>query len=169
MTNYKEIVTKAIINKAKKSSTDNITINIDDKADTILGCWIINHTFNGTSNNNEININGSYDINIWYAYDNNTKTNVVKYSYNYFDILNINNIDNTTNKEVIVRCLNQPSVNEAKIEDNKFKLTANKELAVEVLGDTKIKVPIEVIDDDYEEITSTDINSQEINENYLDK
>ena len=169
MTNYKEIVTKAIINKAKKSSTDNITINIDDKADTILGCWIINHTFNGTSNNNEININGSYDINVWYAYDNNTKTNVIKHTYNYFDSLNINNIDNTTNKEVIVRCLTQPSVNEAKIEDNAFKLSANKELAVEVLGDTKIKVPIEIIDDDYEEITNTDINSQEINENYLDK
>ncbi len=169
MSNYKEIVTKAVIGKVKKSSTDNININVEDKADTILGCWIINHSFSGTSNSNEILINGSYDVNVWYSYDNNTKTNVIKYTYNYFDTLNINIKENISNKEVIVRSLNQPSVNDAKIVDNQFKLVANKELAVEVIGDTKIKVPIEIIDDDYEEITTNDINSENIDTNYLDK
>ena len=170
MTNYKEIVTKAVIGKVKKNSTDNIVINVEDKADTILGCWIINHTFNGTSTGNDINVNGSYDVNVWYSFDNNTKTNVVKYTYNYFDTLNINSSDNTNNTEVIVRSLTQPSVIDAKIDNNTFKLVANKELAVEVIGDTKIKVPVEIIDDDYIEINSnTPINTDEINENYLDK
>ena len=168
MSNYKEIVTKAIIGKVKKSSVDNISINVEDKADTILGCWIINHTFNGTSNNSEVLVNGSYDVNVWYSYDNNTKTNVVKYTYNYFDTLNINLKENISNKEVIVRSLTQPSVNDAKIEDNVFKLSTSKELAVEVIGDTKIKVPVEVIDDDYEEIDN-DIVSEELNSDYLDK
>ena len=43
MDNYKEIVTKAIISKSKKSSIDKIKMNIDDNASTRLGCWIINH------------------------------------------------------------------------------------------------------------------------------
>ena len=169
MNNYKEIVTKAIIGKVKKNSTDIININVEDKADTILGCWIINHSFSGSSNNNEILINGSYDVNVWYSYDNNTKTNVVKYTYNYFDTLNINLKENiSSGKEVVVRCLNQPSVNEANIDGNVFKLSASKELAVEVIGDTKIKVPVEVIDDDYEDIETNVIN-EEINTEYLDK
>ena len=169
MTNYKEIVTKAIINKAKKSSTDNITINIDDKADTILGCWIINHTFNGTSNNNEININGSYDINVWYAYDNNTKTGVSTNNYNYSELLKVNLLEDNKNNEVIVRSLKQPTVVDVNLEDGVIKMNIEKELGVEVIGNTNIKVPIEDISDDYEDLTEKkDINDiDQVDTEYL--
>ena len=168
MNNYKEIVTKAIIGKLKKNSIDNISFNIDDKPDTILGCWIINHNFNGILNNKDVLVNGKYDINVWYSYDNNTKTNVAKYTYNYNDILNINLNDNIDSSDVKVRSLSNPIVNDAKIEDNTIKLEVSKELATEVIADTTIKVPIESTIDDYIEIKE-DIKDEEINTNYLDK
>lgn len=168
MNNYKEIVTKAIIGKLKKNSIDNISFNIDDKPDTILGCWIINHNFNGILNNKDVLVNGKYDINVWYSYDNNTKTNVAKYTYNYNDILNININDNIESSDVKVRSLTNPIVNDAKIEDNTIKLEVSKELATEVIADTTIKVPIESTIDDYIEIKE-DIKDEEINTNYLDK
>jgi spore coat protein E len=168
MNNYKEIVTKAIIGKLKKNSIDNISFNIDDKPDTILGCWIINHNFNGILNNKDVLVNGKYDINVWYSYDNNTKTNVAKYTYNYNDILNININDNIESSDVKVRSLTNPVVNDAKIEDNTIKLEVSKELATEVIADTTIKVPIESTTDDYIEIKE-DIKDEEINTNYLDK
>ncbi len=168
MNNYKEIVTKAIIGKLKKNSIDNISFNIDDKPDTILGCWIINHSFNGILNNKDVLVNGKYDINVWYSYDNNTKTNVAKYTYNYNDILNINLNDNIDSSDVKVRSLSNPIVNDAKIEDNLIKLEVSKELATEVIADTTIKVPIESTIDDYIEIKEN-IKDEEINTNYLDK
>ena len=168
MNNYKEIVTKAIVGKIKKNSTDNISFNIDDNANTILGCWIINHTFNGTLNNTDVLVNGKYDVNVWYSFDNNTKTNVTKYTYNYSDIINTNLNTQLEGNEVKVRSLINPTVNDAKIENNTIKLTVNKELATEVISDTIIKIPFEVNSDDYIELKN-EIKDEDINTEYLDK
>ena len=154
MDNYKEIVTKAIISKAKKGSVDKININIDNSASTILGCWIINHNFNGSINNNDVNISGKYDINVWYSYDNDSKTSVVKETYNYLDNININLNDKSSKEEVIVRSLKQPTVKSVKLNNNSINLEIEKELAIEVVGDTKIKVPTTIIDDDYIDLTA---------------
>ena len=43
MANYKEIVTKAVIAKGKKSFTTKASVNVGNSPSTILGCWVINH------------------------------------------------------------------------------------------------------------------------------
>ena len=43
MAYFKEIVTKAIIGKGKKTTDKKLTINTDTNIDTVLGCWVINH------------------------------------------------------------------------------------------------------------------------------
>lgn len=43
MANYKEIVTKAVIGKGKKTFTSTNDILLDVAPTTILGCWVINH------------------------------------------------------------------------------------------------------------------------------
>ena len=45
MANYKEIVTKAVIGKAKKTNSMHFSFTPDETVDTVLGCWVINHTF----------------------------------------------------------------------------------------------------------------------------
>ena len=40
---YKEIVTKAVIGKGKKTFRDKYEAITTDKIDTILVCWVINH------------------------------------------------------------------------------------------------------------------------------
>ena len=69
--NYKEIVTKAIIGKGKKTFKNDYEITIDKEADTVLGCWVINHNIKGIKDGDYIKINGSFDVNIWYSYENN--------------------------------------------------------------------------------------------------
>ena len=59
---YKEIVTKAVIGKGKKQFTDNLSLQVTNNPNTILGCWVINHNFSGTFSNGTVTINGSYDI-----------------------------------------------------------------------------------------------------------
>ena len=43
MSSYKEIVTKAVIGKGKKSFNDVYTITPEIAPTTVLGCWVINH------------------------------------------------------------------------------------------------------------------------------
>ena len=177
MNNYKEIVTKAVIGKSKKNSINELSMPVENTPNTVLGCWVINHKFNGYSNNDNISINGSYDINVWYSYDNDTKTEVAKETFNYTDTIPVHLKENISDgKEVIVRSLKQPTVNEVSIDNNNVKLTIEKELAVEVVGNTMIKVPIENIDDDYDEIIDSSESDEikveqidnEVEEEYLD-
>ena len=166
MSNFKEIVTKAIIGKAKKTSSNNYEMIPNENPDTILGCWVINHNFSGYSNNNDININGSFDVNVWYSYDNNTKTGVSTNSYNYTESLKVNLIEDSNNNDVIVRSLKQPTVTDVSLDNGVIKMNIEKEMGVEVVGDTKIKVPIEDFVDDYEDVTNN-VDDIDVDTEYL--
>ena len=39
--NYKEIVTKAVIGKSKKTSKDEYSILVEEDISNVLGCWVI--------------------------------------------------------------------------------------------------------------------------------
>ena len=173
MTNYKEIVTKAVISKAKKLFTTNHQIAIDNPS-TILGCWVINHQFHGSLREDSIVIDGSYDVNIWYSYDYDTKTNVVKQTNTYSEIIHMRDRKNE-NEEVIVRGLRQPSCVKAYIDGNQITYTIEKELGIELVGDIKVKVEVNGEEDPWDEIASDDILeekdqssiSQEIQEDFI--
>ena len=108
MANYKEIVTKAVISKGKKLFTSNHSILTTNNPSTILGCWVINHNFTGVKSFNDIVIDGSYDVNIWYSYDNDTKTDVIRETNHYKEIVHMRDRDDD-NEEIIVRSLKQPN------------------------------------------------------------
>jgi len=176
MAYFKEIVTKAIIGKGKKTTNLEHTVETEDNINTVLGCWVINHTFNGMNNGGKVLVNGTYDINIWYSYDNNTKTNVLVKRFNYQDTMNVKikeNGDFSNSSEIIVRSLNQPSVTDVNVENSTIKLSVHKEMGVEIVGDTKVRVSVEDDFEDYEEITDEEelekieADIESINEDYL--
>ena len=76
MNEIREIVTRAVIAKGKKLIRIKECIAPSNETFSVLGCWVINHSFSGSIINNNIEVNGSYDVNIWYSYDNDTKTAV---------------------------------------------------------------------------------------------
>ena len=113
MANYKEIVTKAVIGKAKKTNQMHFSFTPDEVVDTVLGCWVINHTFEGRNENGKVMVTGSFDVNVWYAYDNDTKTKVNTKKFGYNELLKVPLKDEATlssTSEIIVRSLKQPTV-----------------------------------------------------------
>ena len=167
---FKEIVTKAVIGKGKKTTKEEHVVKSLQGIDNVLGCWVINHSFSGVISNNNIMVNGNYDVNIWYSYDNNTKTNVLIERFNYSDMMNVHIKENaklTPSSEIIVRSLNQPSVTDVSNDDGVVTLTIEKQMGVEVVGDTKVRVSIADEIDDYEEII--DEENIDVDDNYLDK
>lgn len=180
MANTREIVTKAVIGKGKKTFTTTRAVTTDNKPTTILGCWVINHNFKGYRNGNKINIEGSYDVNIWYSCLDDTKTEVVRETVNYLEEVSVpkNNDTDVTNEDIVIRSLNQPSCTRADVVDDKIEYTVQKELGVEIVGDVKVKIsydeeedPWEVITDDIDdndiEKATSEIEEQ-VNEEYLD-
>ena len=169
---YKEIVTKAVIGKGKKDYSDTYTITPEIKPSTVLGCWVINHNFKGYPESGKIIIEGSFDVNIWYSYDNDTKTNVINKRINYVDSSSIKSKDKgdiTPNTEVIIRSLKQPNVSKVDVLDNDIVFTIDKELGIEIIGDTKAKILVEE-DEDPWEIIGEDVDKQidnEVNANYM--
>ena len=176
MTNYKEIVTKAVIAKGKKSFTNDYSITLDNAPSTILGCWVINHNFSGNKSGNDIIINGSYDVNIWYSYDNDTKTDVVRNTNTYHEIIHMRSNENLEGEDIIVRSLKQPNCIKADIVDNTIRYVVEKELGVELVGDIKVKIEANLEEDPWDEIVEEDKDietleniDQQVNEDYIDE
>ena len=177
MSSFKEIVTKAVIGKAKKTSGNTFSLEPEEIPNTVLGCWVINHKFNGTKGSSgKVIVNGSFDVNVWYSYNNDTKTAVATEHFTYEDKMNIKLKDGAVlsdASEIIVRSLTQPTVTDVTTEQGVVNLSIEKELGVEIVGNTMIKVSVEEEEDDYEviedETQEEEIDEviQEIDEDYL--
>lgn len=167
MASYKEIVTKAVIGKGKKVFTTTNEKKVENHPSTILGCWVINHSFKGERKNNSIVINGEYDVNIWYSYDNDTKTEVLKEKNTYKEVVNVRRREDVDNEdeEIIVRSLKQPSCVKVDIDGDNIVYTIEKELGIELVGDLKVKIQIDEEEDPWDEIVEDpDKVEQEIEE-----
>ena len=166
MAAYKEIVTKAVIGKGKKYFKDNYTIDVEVNPSTILGCWVINHKFKGYKANDRIGVSGSYDVNIWYSYDNDSKTAVINKNISYDNLFNVKlkeNSDLSSDTDIIVRPLKQPSCSGVNINNKLILFDIEKELGVEVVGETKVKIAIEEDEEPWEDIDD-DLNEKDIEE-----
>ena len=177
MSAYKEIVTKAIIGKGKKYYKNTYTIETEHEPSTVLGCWVINHKFKGSEVSGKIVVDGSFDANLWYSYENDTKTTVITKRIKYSESVMVKKketSDSATN-DIIVRSLKQPNCISAKENGKSITIEIEKELGIELIGDTKIKIAVEedeepwdIIDDntEYTEEVDKEINNN-IKEDYL--
>ena len=177
MANYREIVTKTVLGKGKRLFTNHYSLTPEEKPSTILGCWVINHRFEGNKEQNKIRVKGTSDVNILYSYDNNTKTIVSKQTITYDELLNVNkkresNIGN--NVEVIVESLKDPTCTKVEIKDGKIEYDIEKELGIEIVGDAKVRIAVdeseekwdEILDDQEEKDIMKDIDN-EVKEEFI--
>ena len=166
---YKEIVTKAVIGKGKKKYHNKYQITTEQVPTTILGCWIINHNFSAKESAGKILINGSFDVNIWYSYDSDTKTTVItkKVMYTEEEKFNVES-QNIVNKDIIVRSLKQPTCISAKEEGNTINIEIEKELGLEIIGDTKVKISSVDEEETWDSLDDPDEKTiDNVNPNYI--
>lgn len=145
---YREIITKAVCGKGRKFTQDSHSISPSHRPSSILGCWVINHLYNAKKKSEDtVEINGSYDINVWYSYNDNTKTEVVTERVTYSDIipLSIKDEKSINNEyDVIAKVIQQPNCLECKIasKGNKVTIEIEREFIVQIIGDTKVYVRV---------------------------
>lgn len=165
---FREIVCKAVCGKGRKFSQDAHQLTPPDSISTILGAWIINHTFEATKAGDVVEITGSYDINMWYSHQNNTKTDVAKQTVSYVDQVPLSFFDRNVREEsveVSALAAQPPNCIEATISEssNHVIVRVEREFHVEVLGETKLTVAVtesDLFDD--KDLGLEEISDQEI-------
>lgn len=174
---YREIITKAVCGKGRKFTQDTNTVTPSHKPSSILGCWVINHIYNAKKKGDHVvEVTGSYDVNIWYSYNDNTKTEVVTERVNYCDHVKLAVKDDqclNDDFEVIAKVIQQPNCLECKIASHGHKIVieAEREFLVEVVGETKVCVRVDpngcVSDDDDWDFEISDDDFKDINPDFL--
>jgi spore coat protein E len=173
---YREIVTKAVIGKGKKYFKNVYSLKTEALPSTVLGCWVINHKFRGYKTGDKIMVDGSFEVNIWYSYAEDSKTGVISKTIDYSETVNVKAKENANlnaDPEIIIRALKQPSCTRVEIKDGQIEYEIEKELGIELVGDTKVKIAVEEdeepwddIEDDASDATDKEIEKS-VNENYL--
>lgn len=146
MKRLRQIVTKAIVAKGKKRTESSEILHPSNTPTSILGCWVINHHYHAKKVGKYVEVSGKYDVNVWYAYNNHTKTAVHTETVSYKDRVKLHYRDEVVNEsnEVFVKVLQQPNCIEAIITQNgkDFNVVVEREVLVEVIGETKVVVSV---------------------------
>lgn len=169
MNEVREIVTRAVVAKGRKIFRINERICPNNDAFSILGCWVINHNFEAELKDKKVDLKGNFEVNVWYAYDNNTKTDVTRSTIDYDGCIKVREIicDNIgDNCDVIARVLQQPTCTNAIITDQGIEIEVVFEVLVEVIGETKMMVTVFNCADNIE---ADDDFENEINEDFLNE
>ena len=164
---FREIISKAICGKGRKFSQDAHQLTPPDSISTILGAWIINHSYEATKAGGVVEITGSYDINIWYSHQGNTKTDVAKQTVSYVDQVPLSYFDRNVREgsvEVSALATQPPNCIEATIAENAniVLVRVEREMSVEVIGETKLTVAVMESDSfDEKDFVMEDLAAQE--------
>lgn len=146
---YREIITKAVCGKGRKFTKEDHLITPSHRPSSILGCWVINHLYNAKiKSKNTVEVTGSYDINIWYSYNDNTKTEVITERVTYCDRVPLTKKDShclNDEFDVIAKVVQQPNCLECNIvkHGNKVAVEIEREFIVKIIGETKVYVKVD--------------------------
>lgn len=169
MANYQEILTKAVVGKGKKNVFDTYSLEPTLKPSKVLGCWVINNVMNPYLKDNNVYVEGEYEVHIWYAYDEDKNTDLYKEKMKYNELIPFKmkkNEELTLKQELKAYCVNYPSCVELKVEDDKLYLKIKKEIIVDAIGDAVIKVQLsDLVEEpiDLEEEIDNSVNVDYIN------
>lgn len=174
MSEYREIITKAVVGKGRKYTKSTHTVSPKNVPTSVLGCWVINHEYKARKAGNAVEVYGTYDINLWYSYEDNTKTEVKTEKVTYKDEIKVRYRDSDFSNdktEIIARVIQHPNCLEAVISPNGSKniITVEREFMVEVVGETLICVQVnpDGINDEDWEYEIDDEELEELDPNFI--
>lgn len=144
---YREIITKAVCGSGQRNTKTTNYIMPLHEPNSILGCWIINHEYHANRGEaSVVEVHGTYDVNIWYSHDDNTRTDVVKEIIDYCDEIELSSQDRQSyyhEDEVMADVIRQPNCLRCKIEEGDIAVEVEREFSVNVIGETKVRVKVD--------------------------
>lgn len=138
----KEILTRAVLAKGKVETSSVEKIELKNGVSKLVGCWIINNVFLSIVENSKVYIEGSYDVHIWYAINDDKDTAIEKKTIHYKDIVEFDEKFNTDEGEFKLYCNEYPHCTGMELVDNFAQVNVSKKVLVDVIGETKLMVDV---------------------------
>jgi spore coat protein E len=143
----REIITKAVCGKGRKFSHVSHTVTPPFSPSSILGAWLINNQYEAIQSGDGVEVVGTYDINIWYSHDRNTKTDVAKETVTYVEIVPLTYLDKkhkSATAEVSAVATQEPNCVEASISSSgdSVVIRVEREYQVEMIAETKVCIMV---------------------------
>jgi spore coat protein E len=120
---YREIIVKSLIKKGKINLHLEKEIILEEHVSQTLGCWIIALENEIENLNNEIFLKGNFSLQLWYATNNNQKSNVYQEKISFYEKVNMKEIDHCLlNEELFTKVfvLNYPTCTQMNLQDGKI-------------------------------------------------
>lgn len=169
MSEYREILAKAVVGRGNKNYITNHEIETEKEVSKTLGCWIINHQYIPyIIDDKTVKIEGSFDVHIWYAYDKDLETGLIKKTINYQEVLPFRMKPGEVigiNNELKGFMVKYPTCINMSLNENKINVVVEKEFTIDAIGETKLKVQVTRSGDEAW-LLETEIE-QAINPNYI--
>ena len=166
---FREILTKAVVGKGKKQTVTIHELVSPQNISRTLGCWIINSKLQPyIKSESAIYVEGSFDVHIWYGYDNDTQTDVLKKTIEFKETIQFKMKPGEKigiNNELKSFHTKYPTCSKMQLLDNgNIEITIEKEIVVDAIGETKLKVQITQGEEEW--LLDNEIESS-VNPNYV--
>ena len=146
MNDIREIVTKAVIGKGNRVFDIHVVMpEVTGLVIRVLGAVITNHRVNAQSSGDLVEISGSYEVHVWYTYDDDKQTDIVRTTVDYGDIIKLHQpLRNhlLDSDEIIAEEIVSPYATDVRIEAGMIHVDVAFEVAAEVIGETKMRVAV---------------------------
>lgn len=138
----KEIITKAVCARGWKTFVKEYELAPVCTPEKILGCWVANHQFTAKAFPNYIVIKGELDVTVWYAFDDNTKTDLLRETVTYCEEIPLQDTEGRLEKDEEIRIDErvEPVCLGARICDGELLVEVEAGFFVEIIGETKMCV-----------------------------
>ncbi|GAA4701494.1 outer spore coat protein CotE [Brevibacillus fulvus] len=141
----RELIAKAVCGKGHKFTQTTHVIIPSHTPSTILGCWIINTNFQAEKVGDAVEVSGTYDVNLWFSFANNTQTEVKRETVDFSVFVPLSFFDKNSrgDLEIVAHAIEQPKCVRAELTSGgEVRVKVESEFAVEVIGETKVCVVV---------------------------
>lgn len=138
----REIIAKTVCAKGKKKFVKDHQIRPDHRPEHILGYWVGNHQYSAKTFHDSVVITGKYEVTVWYSYEEHSKTDLCKHTFEYNEQIVVGEFEGRLEKdeEVVVCERLEPTCRLVGITGENIKLGIETAFTVEIIGEAKLVV-----------------------------
>lgn len=151
---FREIITKAICGTGKQNFryTEVLTIPAGRVPSSILGSSVTRLKLTeplvtelATDGQKRVRVSGTFDVNVWYSYNNDQATDVAKDTIKFTEVIPINEISESILGQIEARAIltKAPQCHKTIIlETNQLQVDVELGIFAEIVGETKVFVQV---------------------------
>ena len=138
----KEILTRAVLAKGKIEGVNEEIIQLENTPSKLVGCWVINNNCLSVEEDQKVYLEGSYDIHVWYAINEDSDSVLEKKTIKYKEEFLLDEKIELNDCDYKLYCNEYPRCVELKLDNGKAHVNISKNFSLDIIGESKFVVDV---------------------------